>query len=97
MNQLTPSSKFRIPTVGLIVIAGILIAMVAIFVFKVAVGQVLNIGFIVLMLTSHFWMHGSHGNHNKHQEQTDPFNGSNQLSTVPVENKDQQNHSHGCH
>ena len=97
MNQLSPSSKFRIPTIGLIAIAGILIALVAIFVFKVAIGQVLNIGFIVVMLTSHFWMHGGHGNHNKNREHTDSFNGSNQLSPVPVENNDQQNRSHGCH
>jgi hypothetical protein len=97
MNQLTPSNKFRIPTIGLIAIAGILIALIAIFVFKVAVGQVLYYGFFVAMITSHFWMHGGHGNHSKHQEQTDPSNTSNQLSPVPVENNDQQNRSHGCH
>ena len=97
MNQLTPSNKFRIPTVGLITIIGILIALVAIFVFKVAVGLVLNYGLIAAMILSHFWMHAGHGNHGDHQEHASPSNPSDKLGPVLIENNDPQNHRHGCH
>lgn len=94
MNQLTPSNKFRIPTLGLIAIAGLLIALVAIFVFKVAIGLVLNYGFFAAMILSHFWMHAGHGNHNDHQDRASQ---PNPLNPVPVENNNSQNRGHGCH
>jgi hypothetical protein len=97
MNQLTPSNKFRIPTVGLIAIAGLLIALVAIFVFKVAVGLVLNYGLIAVMIFSHFWMHAGHGNHGDQQEHRHPSKTFDQINPVPVEKNDPQNRRHGCH
>jgi len=97
MNQLTPSNKFRIPTLGLIAIVGLLIALVAIFVFKIAVGPVLNYGLFAIMILSHFWMHAGHGNHSEHQEHASPPNPSAQLSSAPVENNHPQNRRHGCH
>jgi hypothetical protein len=97
MNQLTPSNKFRIPTLGLIAISGLLIALAAIFVFKVAIGQVFSYGLFGVMILSHFWMHAGHGNHSDHQEHASPSNPSAPLSPVPVENNDPQNRRHGCH
>lgn len=97
MDQLTPSNKFRIPKLGLVAIAGLLIALVAIFVFKVAVGVVLNYSFLAAMIMSHFFMHAGHGNHNSHQENANSSNPIDSLSSVPVENNDPQHRSHGCH
>jgi hypothetical protein len=97
MNQLTPVNKFRMPIPGIIAIAGLLIALVAIFVFKVALALVLNYGFFAVMLLSHFWMHGSRGHNNNRQENSTASNESNQLNTISVKNNDSQNHGHGCH
>lgn len=97
MNKPTPSNKIHIPTVGLIAIIGLLTALVAIFVFKVALGTVLTYGLLAAMMLSHFWMHAGHGNHKDHQEHTDSTNPSNSLNPVLVENDDQPNRSHGCH
>ena len=68
MNQIIPSNKNRISPLWLITFAGILIALLAIFVFKVAVGTVINYSFLAAMILSHFWMHAGHGNHNNHKE-----------------------------
>lgn len=97
MNQHTPSNKIRIPTLGIIAIAGLLIALVAIFVFKAAINMVFYYGFFAVMILSHFWMHGNHGDHNDQQKKGGISNSSNQLSPVPVENNDPQDRRHGCH
>lgn len=93
MNQPTPSNKFRIQPLLLIAISGLLAALVAIFVFKVAVGPVLNYGLIGAMILSHFWMHTGHTGHGGHQEQSPLSKTGDQLSPVPVENE----RKHGCH
>ena len=93
MNQSTPTNKVRIQPFVLITVAGLLAAFVAIFVFKVAVGQVLNYGLIGAMILSHFWMHASHAGHGQHQEQAPLSKTNDQLSPVPVENE----RKHGCH
>ena len=97
MNPITPSNKFRIPTLGLITMAGLLIALIAILVFNVNPGLVFNYGLIVAMILSHFWMHAGHGKHSDPQEHASKSNSSDPLSPVPVEKNDLQNHSHGCH
>lgn len=97
MNQLTPSDKFRIPPLGFVAIGGLLIALVAIFLFKVNSRLVLNYGLISAMILSHFWMHAGHGNHNDHQEHTGKPNPSAPLNSVPVEKNDQPTQRHGCH
>jgi|APHig6443718053_1056840.scaffolds.fasta_scaffold572586_1 hypothetical protein len=97
MNQNTPTNNFRIPTLGLIAIGGLFIALIAVIVFKVAIGTVIYYSFIAVMILSHFWMHAGHGNHKNHQEQIKSPNSMDSLSMVPVENNDPKNRKHGCH
>lgn len=54
---------FRIPRIVWILGASLIVALVAIFVFNVAVSTVAYYGFLAFMLGSHFFMHGSHGAH----------------------------------
>jgi hypothetical protein len=93
MNQPTPTNKVRIQPLVLITVAGLLAALAAIFVFKVAIGQVINYGLIGAMILSHFLMHTGHGGHGQRHEQTPLSNTNDQLSPVPVENE----RKHGCH
>lgn len=53
----------RIPPIVWVLGAGLIAALVAIFVFNVAINTVAYYGFIALMIGSHFFMHGSHGGH----------------------------------
>ncbi|MBI1856170.1 MAG: DUF2933 domain-containing protein [Chloroflexi bacterium] len=93
----TPAQQhpLRIPRIVWFLIIGLVIGLIAIFVFKAAVSTVAYYGFIVFMVGSHFFMHGSHGGHGNHAEQQ-PGAASN-----PAEaNKDKNEHaghSGGCH
>ncbi|PKN88108.1 MAG: hypothetical protein CVU46_02075 [Chloroflexi bacterium HGW-Chloroflexi-8] len=93
MNQSTPTNKVRIQPLVLTTVAGLLAALVAIFVFKVAVGLVINYSLIGAIILSHFWMHAGHAGNGQHQEQTSLSNSHDQVSPVPVENE----RKHGCH
>ena len=65
-STITPDRPFRIHPAVWLSAAGLIAALVAIFVFKVAIGTVLTYGFVGLMLISHLFMHGSHGGHGGH-------------------------------
>ena len=52
-----------IPTAVWVLLAEVVVALLAIFVFKVAVGTVVAYGFLGLMVLNHFFMHGRHGSH----------------------------------
>ena len=65
-STITPDRPFRIHPAVWLIAAGIIAALAAIFVFKVAVGTVITYGFIGLMLISHLFMHGGHGSHGGH-------------------------------
>jgi hypothetical protein len=97
LDNIPSSKKFRIPKLGLIAIAGVLAALLAIFVFNVKPGLVLNYGLLGAMILSHFFMHAGHGAHNGHQEKASPANPTDKLTPVPVEIDDPQNSRHGCH
>ncbi len=62
----------RIPRLVWIVGGGLLIALVAVVIFKVPVNTVVYYGFFALMIGSHFFMHGSHGGHGDHSQQDSP-------------------------
>lgn len=64
------TSQVRIPIAVWTVIAAFVAALIAILVFKVAVGTVVTYGFLGLMVLSHFLMHGGHGSHGPHTNQT---------------------------
>lgn len=86
----------RIPKAVWFLLAGLVVALVAIFVFKVAVGPVVSYGFLGLMMFSHFFMHGGHGSHGSHGAQP----GQGNLQAVDNADPDQKD-SHivhrGCH
>ena len=62
--------RLRIPTAGWVILAGLAAALLAIFVFKLAIGTVVTYGFISLLVLSHLFMHGRHGSHGAHGSQT---------------------------
>lgn len=97
MDNITPSKKFHISKLALIAIAGVIAALLAIFIFKVKPGLVLNYGLLGAMILSHFFMHAGHGDHNGHQEKGVSENAGHKLSPVPVEIDDPQNARHGEH
>jgi hypothetical protein len=66
------------------------VALLAIFVFNVAVKTVVYYGFFALMMGSHFFMHGGHGGHGGHQHGST----SNNADSTKNENS---KHTGGCH
>ena len=89
-NSPIDDRPFRIPRIVWILGAGLIAALVAIFVFKVAVSNVVYYGFFLLMMGSHFFMHGSHGGPSGHQH------GS--TSNTGESNKNEHSgHTGGCH
>lgn len=56
----------RIPPIVWILGLGLIIALVAIFVFSVPLGTVGYYALIAVFIGSHFFMHGSHGGHGDH-------------------------------
>lgn len=76
MEQHTSSSmvsdrRVLIPAIAWVMLTGLVVALLSIFVFKVAVGTVVTYGFIGLMVLSHFFMHGGHGSHGTHTNRAD--------------------------
>ena len=83
----------RIPRVGWVLGGGLIVALVAIFVFNVAVNTVVYYGFFALMMGSHFFMHGSHGGHGGpagHQHGATSDN-------ADTNKHEHSGHSGGCH
>ena len=64
-STITHEESHQFPVRSLLVAFVILAAAAAILVFKVPWTTVLYYGFFGLMLSSHFFMHGSHGGHNR--------------------------------
>lgn len=65
-STITPDRPFRIHPAVWLIAAGLIAALAAIFVFKVAVGTVITYGLVGLMILSHLFMHGGHGSHGGH-------------------------------
>ena len=92
-NSPIDNRPLRIPPIVWVLGGGLIAALVAIFVFNMAVNTVVYYGFIALMIGSHFFMHGSHGGHGSsagHQHDT--------TSNAAQSNKNEQSgHTGGCH
>lgn len=86
-------SQVRIPTAAWVLLAAVILALLAIFVFKMAVGTVVTYGFLGLMVMSHLFMHGGHGSHSAHN---DPSNSQADGSTNTDQKSTHSGHS-GCH
>ncbi len=87
----TTNRPLRVPPIVWFLGLGLAAALIAIFVFNVAVNTVVYYGLIALMVGGHFFMHGSHGGHAGH--------GQPGTSTDAARSdKDQHTgHSGGCH
>ena len=85
--------KTNIPPVVWFVGIGLAIALIAIFVFDVAVSTAAYYGLLALMFGGHFFMHGSHGGHgNSAGHQHGPESGADESGQ-----KRQSGHTGGCH
>ena len=93
-SAITPDRPFRIHPAVWLIAGGIVAALVAIFVFKVAISTVITYGFIGLMLISHLFMHGSHGGHGGHGGA--PANKDGATDESQSENE-HTGHAGGCH
>lgn len=81
----------RVPPIVWFLGLGLVAALIAIFLFNVAVDTVVYYGLIALMVGSHFFMHGSHGGHAGHGQPGTP-------TEAARSDKDQHaGHSGGCH
>jgi hypothetical protein len=86
----------RIPPVIWFLSAALIVALIAVFVFNVAVGTVTYYGFIALFVGSHFFMHGGHGGHNGSTgHQQGPASDAVELDK-PDANQ-HSSHTGGCH
>jgi hypothetical protein len=85
----------RIPPIVWFLGIGLIVALVAIFVFNVAINTVAYYGFFAFMMGSHFFMHGSHSGHGGHagQQSGAPLN----PAQVDKDKNEQAGHSGGCH
>ena len=96
MDQNSPMDGrlIRIPPIVWFMGAGLIVALLAIFVFNVTVTNVIYYGFLVLMMGSHFFMHGGHGGH-RHAS-TSNTTESNENTIDPNKNE-HSGHGGGCH
>ncbi len=96
-STITPDRPFRIHPAVWLIVAGLLAALAAIFVFKVAVGTVITYAFLGLMLISHLFMHGGHGSHDGHGQHSNA-SVNKDGATDGTQSKDgHTGHSGSCH
>ena len=96
-SVITPDRPFRIHPAVWLIAGGIIAALVAIFVFKVAISTVITYGFIGLMLISHIFMHGGHGSHGSQGGHDHaPVNKGGEVDERQS-NDEHAGHSGGCH
>lgn len=69
--------------------AGLVVALVAIFIFNISISTVAYYGFLAFMFGGHFFMHGSHGTHGNHAGRDQSGAESNQ--------DEHTRHAGGCH
>ncbi|MHB8776606.1 MAG: hypothetical protein ACYC6R_02440 [Anaerolineales bacterium] len=86
----------RIPLIAWFLGIGLIAALVAIFVFNVAINTVAYYGFFALMIGSHFFMHGSHAGHGGHTGNTGQQAGT-ASNPSEVDKNEHAGHSGGCH
>ena len=85
----------RIPPIVWFLGLGLIAALIAIFVFNVALNTVAYYGFFALMIGSHLFMHGSHGRHGGHGGRNGQQSGA-ALNPAEVDKNEHAGHSGGC-
>jgi hypothetical protein len=76
---------------------GLVVGLMAIFVFNIAVGTVVYYGFIALFVGSHFFMHGGHGGHGGSAGHQHGGPVSNAAESDKPDTNQHSGHSGGCH
>jgi ABC-type transport system involved in cytochrome bd biosynthesis fused ATPase/permease subunit len=92
--------KMHIPTWAWVIVATLIIGSLAIFVFNVPLNTVVTYGFFILMMGSHFFMHGSHGSHTGARSEghdNHPNQTGSQNNGDPNQNNNKNSQSGGCH
>lgn len=88
----------RIPPIVWFLGLGLIAALVAIFIFNVALSTVAYYGFFALMMGSHFFMHGSHGGHGRSAgHQHGPASNAAESDQVESDKNKHAGHTGGCH
>lgn len=85
----------RIPPIVWFLGIGLIAAIVAIFFFNVAINTVASYGFFVLMIGSHFFMHGGHGGSAGHQH--GPASDAAESDKPESDKNEHAGHTGGCH
>jgi hypothetical protein len=89
-NSIPNQRPLQIPPIVWFLGIGLVIALIAIFVFNVAISTVAYFGLFAFMIGSHFFMHGGQSGHAEHQ-----------LGAVSnpadADNDEHAGHSGGCH
>jgi len=100
-NPPTTDRPLHVPPIVWVLGLGLIAALAAVFIFKVAVSTVVYYGFIALMMGGHFFMHGSHGGHGGHaghgQRPGTTTNGDGPASAAQSDQAEHTGHSGGCH
>lgn len=86
-----------VPRIAWFLGAGLIVALVAIFVFNAALSTVVYYGFIALFVGSHFFMHGGHGGHGSSSGQQHGGPVSNGAESDPPDANQHAGHTGGCH
>ncbi len=100
-NPPTTVRPVRTPPIAWILGVGLIVALVAIFVFNVPLSTVGYYALIAFFVGSHFFMHGSHGGHGGHtghQQGTNaPANVDGPAGAAQSKPDEHAGHSGGCH
>jgi hypothetical protein len=93
----TPTQRtLQIPPIVWFLGIGMVIALIAIFIFNVAVSTVAYFGLFAFMIGSHFFMHGSHAGHGGQRSHAGHQPGI--VSNLgDADNDEHAGHSGGCH
>lgn len=95
-NPPTTNRPVHIPPVVWFLGLGLIVTLVAIFVFSIPLGTVGYYALFAFFIGSHFFMHGSHAGHGGHTEnglRTTNADGPAEATQA----KDEQSRSGGCH
>lgn len=89
--------KEQVPPLVWFLGIGLLLALVAIFLFNVPVGTVANYGLLAFFLGGHFFMHGSHGGHGGSGGHQHGGPVSNAAESDKTDVNQHSGHTGGCH
>ena len=97
-NSPIDDRPLRIPPIIWFLGLGLVAALVAVFIFNVALSTVAYYGFFAIMMGSHFFMHGSHGGHGSSAgHQHGPVSNAAESDKAESDKNEHAGHTGGCH